>query len=237
MIERAELCVHRNSTLKAGVMPLSSWGAGGSRLSDVAAQFGPAAAAGLGQEGEQLPQAREAHGMDDLAALAGGLGQARALECGEMEREWSRRACRAAPRCRRPAGRWRPLRSAGASGPAGFPATVRRRRRLPPMFPYFQFDGNNDGGQVHWWPSPWISAMGGPPRILSRTTVIDPRRAPRDPINQSLKPTFNQIEPRSLHPPDHQPGQVLPGSKSGSIIFRSETEQVSVTADRRAYAG
>jgi hypothetical protein len=58
----------------------------------------------------------------------------------------------------------------------------------------------------------------------------------RDPINQSLKPTFNQIEPRSLHPLDHQPGQVLPGSKSGSIIFRLETEQVSVTADGRAYA-
>ena len=64
-----------------------------------------------------------------------------------------------------------------------------------------------------------------------------PKSGARDPINQSLKPTFNQIEPRSLHPPDHQPGRYFPGSKSGSIIFRSETEQVSVTADRRAYAG
>ncbi len=64
-----------------------------------------------------------------------------------------------------------------------------------------------------------------------------PKSGARDPINQSLKPTFNQIEPRSLHPPNHQPGQVRPGSKSGSIIFRSKTEQVSVTADRRADAG
>ena len=64
-----------------------------------------------------------------------------------------------------------------------------------------------------------------------------PTSGARDPINQSLKPTFNQIEPRSLHPADHRPGQVLPGTKSGSIIFRSETEQVSVTADRRAHAG
>ena len=64
-----------------------------------------------------------------------------------------------------------------------------------------------------------------------------PKSGARDPINQSLKPTFNQVEPRSLHPPDLQPGQVRPGSKSRSIIFRSETEQVSVTADRRAYAG
>ncbi len=86
MIERAELCVHRNSTLKAGVMPLSSSGLGEAG-GDVAAQFGPAAAAGLGQEAEQLPQAREPHGVDDLPALAGGLRQAGALERGEMERE------------------------------------------------------------------------------------------------------------------------------------------------------
>ena len=66
---------------------------------------------------------------------------------------------------------------------------------------------------------------------------LDPLSGARDPINHSLKPTFNQIEPRSLHPPDHQPRQVLRGNKSGSIVFRSETEQVSVTADRRAYAG
>jgi hypothetical protein len=64
-----------------------------------------------------------------------------------------------------------------------------------------------------------------------------PKSGARDPINQSLKPTSKQIESRSLHPPDHQPWQILPGSKSGSIIFRSETEQVSVTANRCAYAG
>ena len=28
-----------------------------------------------------------------------------------------------------------------------------------------------------------------------------PKSGARDPINQSLKPTFNQVQPRSLHPP------------------------------------
>ena len=62
---------------------LGQWG---KQARDVAAQFGTAAAAGLGQEAEQLPQPGEAHGMDDLPALAGGLRQAGALERGQMER-------------------------------------------------------------------------------------------------------------------------------------------------------
>src|SRR5579863_3057310 len=60
---------------------------------------------------------------------------------------------------------------------------------------------------------------------------------PALPPQAGRRAAVTQVEPRSLHPPDHQPGLVLSGSKFGSIIFRSETEQVSVTADRRAYAG
>ena len=58
MIERAELRVQRNSTLKAGVIGSLSSGKGGSSARQIAAQLRPAAAAGLGQEAEQLAQAR-----------------------------------------------------------------------------------------------------------------------------------------------------------------------------------
>ena len=77
MIERAELCVQRNSTLKAGCHAFVLVGQGGKQPGDVAAQLRAAAAASFGQEGEQLPQARDPRRMDDLAPLAGRLRQAR----------------------------------------------------------------------------------------------------------------------------------------------------------------
>ena len=86
MIERAELCVQRNSTLKAGGHALILFRPWGKEAREIAAQFGAAAAAGFGEKAEQLPQADDARGMNDLPPLTGRLRETRALQRREMKR-------------------------------------------------------------------------------------------------------------------------------------------------------
>ena len=93
MIERAELRVHRNSTLKAGVIDRTFFGKRRQELGDVAAKLGVAAAARLGQEHQQLAQRDDPHRVNDLAALPGGGDQAGPIEGAQMKR---RRRCRGA---------------------------------------------------------------------------------------------------------------------------------------------
>ena len=91
MIERAELCVHRNRTLKAAVMGSSSGGSSGKQPREVAAKLGAPAAAGLGEKAEQRAQAEEAHRIDHLPAASRRLDEAGLLERGEMKRQCRRR--------------------------------------------------------------------------------------------------------------------------------------------------
>ena len=151
MIERAEFLVHRNSTLKAGVMPFSS-ATGGEQTGDVAAQLRPAAATGLGQEPKQSPQPRDPHGVDDLPALPGGLREARSLERRAGETTGSRRARPSASQSPPRVILTRPARSAAASGRAWSPELMPRRRPLPLTLPCFQIYRNIIPRQG--WPPP-----------------------------------------------------------------------------------
>ena len=60
-------------------------GDAGQQAGDVAAELRMAAAAGLGQEGDEVAQRRKADGMDDMAALPRGLGQTRPFQRTEVE--------------------------------------------------------------------------------------------------------------------------------------------------------
>ena len=57
----------------------------GEKPRQVPAEFGTAAAAGFGEEAEQLPHPGHACGMHDLSAVAGGMGEARAFQRCEVE--------------------------------------------------------------------------------------------------------------------------------------------------------
>ena len=91
MIERAELCVQRNSTLKAGVTTSSSGASSGSKPREIAAKFGATAAAGLGQEAEQVSQPGEPDGIDDLPALPRRLDEPGPFQCRQVKRQARRR--------------------------------------------------------------------------------------------------------------------------------------------------
>ena len=144
MIERAELCVHRNSTLKAGVMPVSSSGKGGSRraMSPHSSGRPPQQVSVRKASNCRKPAIRA--GMDDLAALAGRLRQPGALQRGEMERQGRGRQPPGARRSPRPAGRLAPC---GHQQPHQVePGGLRKccqARQPPQIFPCFQF-GRND---------------------------------------------------------------------------------------------
>ena len=151
MIERAELCVHRNSTLNAGVMPWSSSGTG---------------EAG-GRCRRTVRAGRRSRSRSERRATAAGPANRTAwMICRPWRVDWVRPARSSAARWKErveagtarraamsPAGKpGRALApSAGAAGRAGYPATGRRRRRRPPMIPCFQFDGNDGDWQGCWW--------------------------------------------------------------------------------------
>jgi len=70
MIERALLCVHTNQHVESWGHRRAFFGKRRQKLGDVTAKLGAAAAAGLGQKHQQLPERDDAHRVDDLAALA-----------------------------------------------------------------------------------------------------------------------------------------------------------------------
>jgi hypothetical protein len=59
---------------------------GGKQAGDIAAQLWAPAATSLGQEADEFAQRDDAHGVDDLPALAGGLGKSRPFQCAQVER-------------------------------------------------------------------------------------------------------------------------------------------------------
>ena len=61
------------------------FGQWGKQARDIAAQLGTAAATGFGQKAEQLPQADDPRGMDDLPSLPRRLGQPGTFERGQMK--------------------------------------------------------------------------------------------------------------------------------------------------------
>ena len=85
MIERAELRVQRNSTLNAGGHAGALLGQGGSRRAMSPHSSGRPPQQVSVRNDSSCPQRDEADGVDDLAALPGGLRQPGTLQRGEME--------------------------------------------------------------------------------------------------------------------------------------------------------
>ena len=85
MMDRPELRVHREQHVEGSCHGAALLWNVGQQARDVAAEFRPSGAAGLGQEDDEVTQRREPDGVDDLPALTRGLRQPRPLQCAEMK--------------------------------------------------------------------------------------------------------------------------------------------------------
>ena len=85
MVDRAEFRVQRNRTLKAGTMGASSLDARGVRRAMSPHNSGRPPQQVSDQKCDQLAQSDNANGVNDPAALPGGLRKPRAFQGGEME--------------------------------------------------------------------------------------------------------------------------------------------------------
>ena len=107
----------------------------GKKPCQIAAQFRPPGATGLGQEAQELAQSDKTDGVDDLTALARRPDESRLLEGTRDEMRASTARPSGQPRYRRPSCPKLPAKQeagqAGASSPAQAPQNRLRRHSFP----------------------------------------------------------------------------------------------------------